>query len=66
MKEKIREILVRHSDNKNANDKIEAELLDLFSVIDSFDIDGSELSREDQLHLQRLFWDGKVKIKIGL
>jgi hypothetical protein len=32
MKEKIREILVKHSDNKKANDRIEAELLDLFSV----------------------------------
>jgi hypothetical protein len=32
MKDKIREILIKHSDNKNANDKIEAELLDLFSV----------------------------------
>lgn len=32
MKEKIREILVKHSDNKQANDRIEAELLDLFSV----------------------------------
>lgn len=33
MKDKIREILVKHSDNKKANDRIEAELLDLFSVI---------------------------------
>lgn len=32
MKEKIRQILVKNSDNKNANDRIEAELLDLFSV----------------------------------
>lgn len=32
MKDKIREILVKHSDNKNANDNIEAELLGLFSV----------------------------------
>jgi len=30
IKNKIREILVNHSDNKNANDKIEVELLDLF------------------------------------
>ena len=37
MKDKIREILVKHSDNKNANDRIEAELLDLFSVRLSFD-----------------------------
>ena len=32
MKEKIRQILVKNSDNKKANDRIEADLLDLFSV----------------------------------
>ena len=36
MKEKIREILIKHSDNKKANDRIEAELLNLFSVSDMF------------------------------
>ena len=33
MKKKIREILTRHSDNKKANDAIEADLLVLFDVI---------------------------------
>jgi hypothetical protein len=32
MKDKIREILVKYNDNKIANDKAEAELLNLFSV----------------------------------
>ena len=32
MKDKIREILVKYNDNKSANDKAEAELLDLFIV----------------------------------
>lgn len=36
MKKKIREILVKYSDNKKANDKIEAELLNLFSVSGCF------------------------------
>jgi len=32
MKDRIRQILIKHSNNKKANDRIEADLLDLFSA----------------------------------
>ena len=38
MRNKIREILVKYSDNKIANDLIESELLDLFAVSGSLRI----------------------------
>lgn len=66
MRDKIQEIVVKAvAETIDLTDAID-QLLDLFSVIDSFNIDGSELNKEDQFHLQRLFRDGKVKIKISL
>lgn len=69
MEDKIRKIMDESTDYQTGEVDAEiaiSKLLDLFSAIDSFDIDCSELNKEDQFHLQRLFWDGKVKIKISL
>jgi len=49
-------------DVKTANERI----LALFSVIDCFDIDGTELSFKEQFELRMLMSTGKVKIKIVL
>lgn len=66
MKEKIRKIHSELNDGRITVSQATEQVLDLLAVIDRFDIDGSELSDKDQLDLQRLFWDGKVKIKIAL
>jgi hypothetical protein len=66
MKEKIIKIHSELNDGRITVSQATEQVLDLLAVIDSFDIDGSELSNKDQIDLQRLFWDGKVKIKIVL
>ena len=66
MKEKIRKIHSELNDGRIMVSQATEQVLNLLAVIDRFDIDGSKLSEEDQLHLQRLFWDGKVEIKIVL
>ena len=42
------------------------EILLLFSVIDSFDFDATELTPKEQFELRMLMSTGKVKIKIVL
>jgi len=52
-----------HEERNTGVSEYAEKIVKFISDIDSFDIDGSELNEEDQLTLQRLFWDGKIKIK---
>lgn len=49
MKEKIREILVKYNDNKERNDKAEAELLDLFFVSKRYSLTYQDENDNEQI-----------------
>jgi len=66
MKNDIIEILQQHKLGHIPEKQALNELCDLFSVIDCFDIDGTELSFKEQLELRMIMSTGKVKIKIVL
>ena len=66
MKAEIVQIDTQLEQENITNKEAQKQLCDLFSVIDCFDIDGTELSFKEQLELRMIMSTGKVKIKIVL
>lgn len=66
MKTEIKKILYRFLQDGISSDEAAQQVLNLFAVIDSFDIDATGLTPKEQLEFRMLMSTGKVKIKIVL